>query len=138
MLRTNLFLIIFVFFSLSVMAQVKYPGKVVITQDYRIDRLIEKHKTFGEKGKQEGYRVQIFFDSGTNSKTRAAAKKGQFVARYPETGAYLTFKSPHYKVRVGDFRCRMDAEGFRKEIEEDFPGAFVVKDKINYPELYID
>jgi hypothetical protein len=121
--------------ALALSGQNSYPGKVVISQDHRILMLLEKHKAFGEKGKREGYRVQIFFDSGNNSKNRAAAKKGQFVANYSGIGAYLTFQSPNYKVRVGDFRTRMDAEGFKAKIIGDFPDAFVVKDEIHYPDL---
>jgi len=45
------------------------------------------------------------------------------------------FQSPYYKVRVGDFRSRMDAEGFKQKIINDFPDSFVVKDEINFPEL---
>jgi hypothetical protein len=136
MLRNFLIVIVvFLLSSFSVWAQTSQPGKVEIIQDSRILGLIDKHVYLGENGKLEGYRVQIFFDSGNNSKNRAFAKKGQFLAMYPEVGAYLTFQSPNYKVRVGDFRTRMDAEGFKAKIILDFTDAFVVMDDINYPDL---
>lgn len=116
-------------------AQDNLPGKVTLVQDERVDHLIAKHIYLGENGKLEGYRVQIFFDSGNNSKNRAFAKKSLFVSTYPEVGAYLSFQSPNYKVRVGDFRTRMDAEGFKAKIIGTFTDAFVVKDEINYPDL---
>lgn len=116
-------------------AQDVVPGKVVIHQDDRIDNLIEKHIYLNKNGKLEGFRVQIFYDSGNNSKNRAFAQKAKFLAEYPEVSAYLSFQSPNYKVRVGDFRSRLDADGFKARIIGTFTDAFVVKDEINYPDL---
>lgn len=136
MIRAILFsLLVFFGFSNQIIAQTSVIGKIEIIQDSRITSLLSKHIYIGENGKLEGYRVQIFFDSGNNSKNRAFAKKGQFIANYPQVNAYLTFQSPNYKVRVGDFRNRMSAEGFKNKIIMDFPDAFVIKDDINYPDL---
>ena len=116
-------------------AQSVSQGKLVLVQDSRIPKLIAKHKYYGQEGKTEGYRVQIFYDSGTNSKNRAYAMKNTFMSMFPGVEAYLTFQSPNYKVRVGDFRTRMDAEGFKVKIGETFTAAFVVKSEINFPAL---
>jgi hypothetical protein len=132
---TILIFILFFVAVLNVSAQPRQTGKVEIVQDERIPGLIDKHIYLNENGKLEGYRVQIFFDSGNNSKNRAFAKKGQFLSMFPNVGAYLTFQSPNYKVRVGDFRTRLDAEGFKARIIMDFTDAFVVMDEINYPSL---
>jgi hypothetical protein len=131
-----LFLFVVLFTSF---AKAQQNGKIVLVQDDRIPALVEKHIYLNQGGKQlDGYRVQIFFDSGTNSKTRASNKKSQFELNCRGVAAYLTFESPNYKIRVGDFRTRMDAEGFKAKIIGMFPDAFVVKDKINYPVLESD
>jgi len=109
-------------------------GKITIIEDPRIVSLVEKHCYFNGKQKIAGWRVQIFFESGNNSKSRAYNKKGLFLAMYPDVGVYLMFQSPYYKVRVGDFRSRMDAEGFKQKLIGEFPDAFVVKDEINFPD----
>jgi hypothetical protein len=132
-MRTRLLFV--VFFLIAVLKLSAQSGKIEIVQDERITELVQKHIYINKKAKIDGYRVQIFFDSGTNSKNRAFAKKGQFLAMFPDVGAYLTFQSPNYKVRVGDFRTRMDAEGFKAKIMLDFTDAFVVMDEINYPSL---
>ncbi len=108
-------------------------GKVEVIGDSRISSLIEKHKTACSREKIIGWRVQIFFDSGNNSKNKAYSKKGAFSAKYPDIGSYLSFQSPNYKVRVGDFRTRMDAEGFKKMLLTDHPDSFVVRDEIKFP-----
>ncbi|HNZ43972.1 MAG TPA: SPOR domain-containing protein [Bacteroidales bacterium] len=109
--------------------------KISVIEDPQIVSLVQKHIYLNEKQKITGWRVQIFFESGNNSKSRAHAKKGLFMTLFPGTGVYLMFQSPYYKVRVGDFRSRMDAEGFKQKIINDFPDSFVVKDEINFPEL---
>lgn len=49
--------------------------------------------------------------------------------------AYLIWESPNYKIRVGDFRSKLDAEKFQRKIDELFPYAFIVRDNINFPSL---
>lgn len=111
-------------------------GYCEINQDPRIDMLIQKHIKINEHWNGIiGFRVQIYFDSGNNSKKQAMETRAQFLAKHPEIDAYIIFQDPHYKVRVGDFRTRMEAEGFRESISFEYPGSFVTKDEINLPKL---
>lgn len=105
------------------------PG---IVQDERVDQLVEKHTRINQKLKTiDGFRIQVFSDSGNNSKTKAQATQDELTARYPAMGVYLTFKSPNYKVRIGDFRSRLDAQRFLNELAPDYPNAFIITDQIN-------
>lgn len=108
--------------------------QVEIIQDDKVDLLLEKHIKINEALKtMEGYRIQIFSDSGNNSKTRAQTVQEEVAARFPEMGVYLSFKSPNYRIRVGDFRTRLDAQRFLTDISVDYPNAFIVNDMINLP-----
>ncbi len=122
----------FFFFAFASLAEAQ-KGNVVIIENPQIATLVAKHQYLNEKQKIVGWRVQIFFDSGNNSKSRAFTKKGEFMTKYPDMPVYLMFQSPYYKVRVGDFRTRIDAEGFKQKIMGEFTDAFVVKDEINFP-----
>jgi hypothetical protein len=108
-------------------------GNITVIESNGISSLVEKHAYLNTKQKIIGWRIQIFFDSGNNSKSKAYNKKGVFMAMYPDMSVYLMFQSPYYKVRVGDFRTRMDAEGFKQKLLGEFPDAFVVKDEIRTP-----
>jgi len=111
-------------------------GKVEYIQDEKVDELVAKHiKINQNKGTMEGFRVQILSDSGNNSKTQAQAASDAFTSKFPNINAYLTFKSPNYRVRVGDFRSRLDAQRFLSEIAGDYPNAFIISDKINLPKV---
>jgi hypothetical protein len=108
-------------------------GNITVVEGDSISTLVAKHVYLNSKEKIVGWRIQIFFDSGNNSKSKAYSKKGEFMAMHPDVSVYLMFQSPYYKVRVGDFRTRMDAEGFKQKIIGTFTDAFVVKDEINAP-----
>jgi len=80
-----------------------------------------------------GFRIQIFFDSGLQSSDRARQAKEKFLKKYPDVPAYVSWKSPNYRVRVGDFKSRLEAEKFLQRIMRDYPNGWVIKDEINFP-----
>jgi len=111
---------------------------IVIVQDPKISNLVQEHRNATTKIDYiEGYRIQIFFDSGNNSKSNADAAKSKFSTQYPDVPIYLSFKEPNFKVRVGDFRTRNEARGFLKQISIEYPNAFVIKDEIKLPILIL-
>jgi hypothetical protein len=114
----------------------KEKGHIQIIQDDKVDMLVSKHIQINQNRKgMDGYRIQIFFDSGNNSKTKAQSIYEGFKAKYPDVGAYLSFKSPNYKVRVGDFRTRLDAQRFLNDIIDEYPNAWIIADIINLPKV---
>lgn len=116
-------------------------GQVQVYRDSRLDALVNKHIELNKReNTMAGYRVQIFFDSGINSGESARNAQAKFIEKYLERGVecYITFREPYYRVRVGDFRSRMEAEGFMKEIIRDFPSSFVIKDRIHFPKLSLE
>lgn len=107
-----------------------------LIQDKRVDLLVDKHIFLNRhQFTLSGWRIQIFFDSGANSKRKATDALRQFNERYPETDAYLSFKEPYYRVRVGDFRSRLEAEGFLRKVQAEYPNAFATNDFINPPPI---
>jgi hypothetical protein len=105
-----------------------------IIQDSRVDELVKKHIQINQVlNTMDGFRIQIFSDSGTSSKNKAQAAQEEFQAGFPGMRAYLTFKSPNYKVRIGDFRTKLDAQRFLIELTADYPNAFIIADQINFP-----
>ena len=126
-------LVISGFFHQYLLAQALEPakGSVEIVQDERITQLADQYLKMSLSNPEiEGYRVQVFFDSGSNSKNKAANIKAEFEAVYIGVKSYLSYKEPYYRVRVGDFRTLTEAVGFQKKIAADFPNSFPVKDNI--------
>jgi hypothetical protein len=110
-------------------------GKVTVYQDERMTAITERYKDVNRRDPSfDGYRIQIFFDSGNNSKNRATEALSAFQEKYPDVKAYLSFKQPYYRIRVGNFRTKSEAIGFQKKIQGDYPNAFTVKDRILFNE----
>ncbi len=107
-------------------------GNVEVIRDQRVDEIVKMHKVYNERRQDVtmGYRVQIYFDAGTNSLERARTEARTYQMLYPDDTAYVSYSEPYYKVRVGDFRTRLAAEGFLQQILSVYPNAFVIKDRV--------
>lgn len=123
-------------------SQSEPDGNIQVVQDARIDSLVQIHISMNKEKLQnpdnngiDGYRVQIFFESGNNSSTRAREVQEGFQEEYPDMPAYISWQAPNFRVRVGDFRTRMEAEAFLQRIIRNYPNAWVIKDEIKFPSL---
>ena len=129
---------IVLFFTSSAVAQTR--GKVEIVKDARIDtfaaRRLELAKAISADGGMiNGFRVQIF--TGADRK-EAYNTQAKFQEQYPDVRTYVIYNDPNFKVRVGDFRTRLDAEKMQDELKKWFTGLFIIQEKINQPKPETD
>jgi len=111
-------------------------GQLTIIQDSKIDSLIQIRQEVNKVYSNiYGFRIQIFMESGNEAVQQAETVIRLFKEKFPEIPAYLTFGQPYYRIRVGDFRNRIEAEGFLHQAITHYNQAFVVKEKIYYPKL---
>lgn len=111
-------------------------GEIVIFQDMRINELIYNSIEYNKrKGGISGYRIRIFSNLGNNAREQSQATMAKFHELFPEIAIHREYESPYYKVYVGDYRSKVDALGDFKRIKRYFRSAFIVPDKIDYPEL---
>lgn len=61
--------------------------------------------------------------------------RSDFLQEYPEMGAYVIYQQPNFKVRVGDFKTRIEAAKFLTEMQTRFAMAFIVPDEVKLPEI---
>jgi hypothetical protein len=75
-----------------------------------------------------GYRVQVF---STTDFTTAKSRQTDAQFLFPGDRVYLVYEPPTYKIRVGDFLARFEADQFQQQAaERGFPNAWVVPEKI--------
>lgn len=80
-----------------------------------------------------GFRIMIFRESGANSQTIARRFMLDFGNSHPEIPVYLKWQSPHWEVRCGNYRSRLEASKTLMELRKSYPGAFITNDKIDSP-----
>ena len=108
-------------------------SSVIITKDARFDELVIKQKDQNLINQTiHGYRIQIYF--GVN-RQKASEIKLSFSSQYPDMSAYLSYQQPNFKIRIGDFLNRYEAQKFLKEIDGLFPTSFIVPDDVKLPPL---
>ncbi len=74
-----------------------------------------------------GFRIQIYV--GNDRKSADDAKIYTY-QKYPEIFPYLSYQQPIYKVKIGDFLNRMDAERYYSDIKDLYPSAMILPDKV--------
>ena len=105
-------------------------------EDSRIDSLLQLHIAYNAAFPvMPGYRIQLFMESGNTALENAKEIMERFEEKYDKIPAYITFGEPYYRMRIGDFRTRLEAIKFLDKIQRSYPQAWVVKDKINFPVL---
>jgi len=104
---------------------IKRPGKITINEDVRITELVKRYNSMNHV--QKGFRVQIYL----GSRTGQSKARSKFMSRYPDYHTYLDYQAPNFKVRVGDFKKRTDAERLLYMLRTEFPGAYIVPDEVN-------
>ncbi|MBO7101408.1 MAG: SPOR domain-containing protein [Bacteroidales bacterium] len=129
-MRNAIAILLFLALTIPACAQ---QGRITVKGDVAVTQMVEKHIELNSKVKTiQGFRVQIASFSGTNSKTSAFDLRDRFMLDYPTVQAYIVFDEPNFKVKVGDFRTRLEAYAFLQQIKEVYKG-YIVRDNI-YPE----
>jgi len=134
--KVKVFLIIFSVSVFSIQAQYIENKTVIINSDPRIEQLLDLHIAYNNEFPFiDGYRIQLMMQSGNNALEQADEIKKEFEEVYPQIDTYVTFREPYYRLRVGDFRTRLEAMEFLENIRRKYPQAWVIKDKIAFPDL---
>ena len=129
----NILILFLVFISCQAFSQT--AGKVTVVKSAIIDSLISRRvaltKGFTKDGTAVavmGYRVQIFF--GPDRKI-AYSEQEKFKTYYPELGTYISYTQPNYRLKVGDFSSRADAQKLLNDLRSTFPTLFIFNETIN-------
>lgn len=75
-----------------------------------------------------GYRIQVYVG---NQRQEADATKLLVYQNFPELSPYISYTQPTYKLKVGDFMRRMDAERYYASIRRLISSAQLQPDKVD-------
>lgn len=122
----------------SILEDIESDSLFIVEMEGEISELLE----FNPMRKQEkkvgniGYRVQVFSDNNVRTaRNEARVKQRNIKARFPQYGSYVTYNSPYWRLRVGDFKTQEEANTALLAIRRAFPAYArelrVVRDRIN-------
>jgi len=109
---------------------------ITIVKDPRLDMLLKKQAELNKEVDKlnnktgPGYRIMVI---NTNDRTKALEVKSRMMSDFPEEKSYLVYQSPYFKIMIGNFRNRQEAEPFHKKIQEIYPtGVIIVPATVEY------
>jgi DNA gyrase inhibitor GyrI len=113
---------------------------LVVHKDPRMDALVKKQASINERSKKvtgrymRGYRLLVL---NTNSRDEAIDAKTKIYKHFPDQKAYLTYQSPFFRLKAGNFKTRDEARRYQSLMNSIFPkGVFIIGETIEVkPEL---
>ena len=128
-----LFTLLFLF-SLNILHAQTDTNSVVVYKDPRIDMLVKKQVDINEEATRDsrrtaqGFRILVI---NSNDRKKVFAAKAKIYQLYPDLKPYLLYQAPFYKLKVGNFKTREEAQEYIETLQHDFPtGLFIMRDII--------
>lgn len=99
-------------------------AEVTINQDDRITELLElQNQMINDDSLSDRYKIQLY----SGSATTASSMLKSYRNRVGTWTAAIKHETPNYKVWVGNFRNKLEAERALVEIHKNFSDAFIFK-----------
>lgn len=110
-----------VFLTVSAHSQEK---NIKVIQDPKFEQLLaEKRKINASLTVNERYKIQVFNgDSETAKKTLSDFKR-----EFKNLDGTIVFNTPTYKVWIGNFKTKIEAERNLMDLKKKYPNALVIK-----------
>lgn len=86
-----------------------------------IQNLISKKREFNAKYGY-GFRIQIYY----GNEMEARKFRNSFRRNFPKTKSYLKYEQPYWKVLVGNYKNKLQADRASIEFSEKFTGLIIV------------
>ena len=107
---------------------------VLVHKDPRIEALVKKQAAINSAFRKaagrtmSGYRLLII---NTNSRDEAVAAKTKVYTHFPDQKVYLSYQSPFFKLKAGNYQTREEAKKYQELMKILFPkGVFIMNDII--------
>lgn len=81
----------------------------------------------------QGYRILAY--NGSERQTVMNLRKS-IIARVPDEKDYLTYQQPNFRLKVGDFFSRIEAQQVLNQLSDLIPNAQIVQEQININKTY--
>nr|WP_299073869.1 SPOR domain-containing protein [uncultured Allomuricauda sp.] len=121
-MKTLVIITFLIGFTVQLSAQ---EGSITVEQDPRIDELMKVYSEVNSKA--DFYQIQV----GFGSYQKAQNLKSQIDIDFPTWYSKIEFESPTYRVRLGKFKTKLEAERKYLEVRKKYPDAMLLKPETN-------
>ena len=119
--KAILYCILLFMITLKVQAQ---KTTITINEDDKIPEILSLKKSLEKENKLAvGFTIQLYY--GELSKANTIIK--DYRNSYNSWPASIEYETPNYKVWVGSFSTRLEADRARLVINKKYPAAFILK-----------
>lgn len=116
-----LFSTIALFFMAFAMAQ---NGTLTVKEDARVTELMALKTKLQKANKlTDGFTIQLYY--GDLNKANSVIK--EYRNKHSKWPASIEYETPNYKVWVGNYHNRLEADRALMEVQQNFPSAFILR-----------
>lgn len=120
---------------LSGFSQNVFAQEVQLNEDPKVSQLVRNWTNSNRSNPRvNGWRVQIM---ATTDREQVEDARNRFRTQYPDVPAEWAHEKPYYKLRVGAFRNKLEAQAFLATLT-DYAGAYPAKDANIHPRDFLE
>ena len=98
-------------------------GDLRVETPASVDELVAQKIAFNkEQNSYAGYKIQIYY----GSEKECYEIKDEFTALFPDIPTSIIFSTPQWKLQVGEYRTRLEADKSIQSIKKEYPSAIVL------------
>lgn len=120
----RLSIIALAFFSATLVVNAQ-EGIVSVDQSKDIDKLLEYKKDL--RSTVDAFVIQVY----NGSRGGAQSAKSDVTTLFPDWINSIEYESPNYKIWLGHFRTRLEADRALMKVKKNYPDALVLRPKKN-------
>jgi hypothetical protein len=118
-MKNNLFIPIFLCYLLANVSSL--TAQNTTSKSEAVQKLLDK-KTHYNSTVGFGYSIQIYYGNETTAKS----KNAKFIILYPTIKTKLVWDNPDWKVQVGNYKTKLEADRANLIYKKEFSGTIVI------------
>ena len=120
--KITVIFLVFAFSQFATFGQTD-EGEVRIQTSAHVDEMLAQKKEYNKSIEAyQGFKIQIYY----GSEKKCYEVQEDFKMLYPDIATSVIFSTPQWKLQVGNFRTRLEADNAIVNIKKEYPGAIVL------------
>ncbi len=120
-------LLAFILMIPGILLSQENEGDIRVESSASVKELIAQKIAFNkEQNSYPGYKIQIYY----GSEKECYEIKDEFTSLFPDIPTSIIFSTPQWKLQVGEYRSRLEADKSIQSIKKEYPSAIVLATEI--------